>query len=38
MTVWDVKIKAIDDEDYKVDFLLKKPFKHSELAKHINDL
>ncbi len=38
MTGWDEKLKSIDDEEFKVDFILKKPFKHAELAKHINEL
>ncbi len=38
MTGWDETLKPVDDEDYKVDFILKKPFKHSELVKHINEL
>jgi len=38
MTGWGDKLKPIDDEDYKVDFILRKPFKHAELAKHINEL
>ena len=29
MTGWDEELKPIDDEDFKVDFILKKPFKHS---------
>ena len=28
----------VSNKDIKVDFYLKKPFKHSELAKHINEL
>ena len=38
MTGWDEKLKPIDDQDFQVDFILKKPFKHSELAGHINKL
>jgi len=38
MTGWNEKLKPIDDEEFKVDFILKKPFKHSELTKHINEL
>ena len=37
MTGWNEKLKPIG-EDFKVDFILKKPFKHAELAKHINEL
>ncbi len=35
---WDDNIKAIDDEGFKVDFILKKPFKHAELTQRINCL
>jgi len=38
MTGWEEKLKPVDDEEFKVDFVIKKPFKHSELAKHINEL
>jgi len=38
MTGWDEKLKPIDDEEFKVDFILKKPFKHVELSNHINRL
>ena len=38
ITGWDEKLMPIDDQDCKADFILKKPFKHSELAKHINEL
>ena len=38
MTGWNEKLKPMGGEDYKVDFILKKPFKHAELAKHINEL
>ena len=37
MTGWNEKLKPMG-EDCKVDFILKKPFKHAELAKHINEL
>jgi PAS domain S-box-containing protein len=37
MTGWNEKLKPIG-EDCKVDFILKKPFKYAELAKHINEL
>ena len=36
-TGWKADHKLFDKEDMKVDFFLKKPFKLSELAKHIND-
>ena len=38
ITGWDDKLKPIDDEDIKVDFILKKPFKQEELENHINNL
>jgi len=38
MTGWDEKLKPVDHENYKVGFIIKKPFKHQELAKQINDL
>ena len=38
MTGWNEKLKPIDDEVYKVDFIIKKPFKHAELAMRINSL
>jgi hypothetical protein len=28
----------MDDEEFKVDFIIKKPFDLSELSKHINDV
>ena len=37
MTGW-ADLKPIDEEGTKVDFILKKPFKHAELAKHIDEL
>jgi PAS domain S-box-containing protein len=37
MTGW-ADLKSIDEEGAKVDFILKKPFKHAELAKHIDEL
>jgi len=36
MTGWDEDGMPIDDENFKVDFILKKPFKHKELTKNIN--
>jgi CheY-like chemotaxis protein len=38
MTGWGEKLKPIDDEDFKVDFIIKKPFDFSELSKQINEL
>ncbi len=32
------KLKPIDNEDLKVDFIIKKPFDLSELTKRINDV
>ncbi|MDV5121244.1 MAG: hypothetical protein R2549_04145 [Candidatus Scalindua sp.] len=29
---------ALEDEGLKVDFIIKKPFDHSMLSRHINDL
>ncbi|MBT6228255.1 MAG: PAS domain S-box protein, partial [Candidatus Scalindua sp.] len=29
VTGWDEKLKPVDDEEFKVDFILKKPFKHA---------
>ncbi|MBT6228412.1 MAG: response regulator [Candidatus Scalindua sp.] len=37
MTGW-AELKSIDEEGYKIDFILEKPFKHAELAKHIDEL
>ncbi|MGR3303142.1 MAG: PAS domain S-box protein [Candidatus Scalindua sp.] len=37
ITGWDEKLKPIDDEGLKVDFIIKKPFDLSELSRHIND-
>ncbi len=31
------EIKPEEDEDFKVDFILNKPFKNKELARHINE-
>ena len=36
VTGWGGKLKPLDDEDFKVDFIIKKPFDFSELTKHIN--
>ena len=34
----DVKPKPTDDEDFKVEFVIKKPFDFSELTRNINDI
>ena len=38
VTGWGEKLKGLEDNALKVDFVLIKPFKHSELTKQINDL
>jgi CheY-like chemotaxis protein len=38
MTGWNEKLKPIDDEEFKVDFIIRKPLVFSELTKHINEL
>ncbi|MCP4253279.1 MAG: response regulator [Candidatus Scalindua sp.] len=38
MTGWADNLKPADDVEFKVDFILRKPFKRQELAKHINEL
>ena len=38
MTGWAEQLDSLGDEDFKVDFKLKKPFKHAELAKQIHNL
>ncbi|MGR3303462.1 MAG: response regulator [Candidatus Scalindua sp.] len=38
MTGWGEKLKSIDEEGLKVDFIIKKPFDFSVLTGHINDL
>jgi CheY-like chemotaxis protein len=38
MTGWNEELKLVADEDFKVDFILRKPFKLPELVKHINEL
>lgn len=35
---WNKKLSSVTGKEFKVDFYLKKPFKHSELTRHINDL
>jgi len=36
ITGWRETLELFDEEETKVDFIIKKPFKHSVLAKHIN--
>ncbi len=38
ITGWRGKLKSIDTEGTKVDFILKKPFELSEIVKCINDV
>jgi two-component system, cell cycle sensor histidine kinase and response regulator CckA len=38
VTGWGGKLKPMDDEEFKVDLIIKKPFDLSELRKHINDM
>ncbi len=38
ITGWDEKIESKEKEELKVDFIIKKPFVLSELAKQINEL
>ncbi len=38
ITGWGEKLKPLDNEDLKVDFIIKKPFDFSELTKQINEL
>jgi len=37
MTGWNEKLKPIDDEVFKIDFIIKKPFDFSTITRHIND-
>jgi signal transduction histidine kinase/ActR/RegA family two-component response regulator len=37
ITGWGEKLEQFDEVDTKVDFILKKPFKNTDLTKHIND-
>ncbi len=37
ITGLEEKLKSIDNEDFEVDFIIKKPFDLSELARNIND-
>lgn len=38
ITGWGEKLKSIQEEAYKVDFILKKPFDFSELTRRINSV
>ncbi len=38
LTGGDEKLKSLEEEGFKVDFILKKPFNLSELTRHINNL
>ena len=38
ITDWRDKLEQFDGADTKVDFVLKKPFKHTELIKHLDRL
>jgi DNA-binding response OmpR family regulator len=38
ITGWGEKLKPIDDEEFKVDFVIRKPFHLLALTKHINDV
>ncbi len=38
ITGWSEKLKPIEDETFKVDFILKKPFDFSEITRHINNV
>ncbi|MCP4251802.1 MAG: response regulator [Candidatus Scalindua sp.] len=38
ITGWEEALKPVDDGDYKIDFTLKKPFKHSVLNMKIKEL
>ena len=38
ITGWEGKLMPLDDEELKVDFIIKKPFNLSELTSHINSL
>ena len=38
ITGWGEKLNPIDDEDFKVDFIIKKPFDFSELTENINNV
>jgi len=38
ITGWGGKLKPLDDEEFKADFIIKKTFRLSELTKDINNL
>jgi hypothetical protein len=38
ITGWGEKLKPINDDGLKVDFIINKPFDFSELTGHINDV
>jgi len=38
MTGWNEKIKEKEENEPKINFIIKKPFEFSDLVKHINDL
>jgi PAS domain S-box-containing protein len=38
ITGWDGTLKPMNDKEFKVDFIIRKPFELSELTKHINDV
>ncbi|MCP4975120.1 MAG: response regulator, partial [Maribacter sp.] len=38
ITGWGERVKRVEEEGMKVDFILKKPFDLSSLTKHINDV
>jgi PAS domain S-box-containing protein len=38
ITGWAEKLKPMEDEAFKVDFIIKKPFEFSEITRHINNL
>ncbi|MGR3174344.1 MAG: hybrid sensor histidine kinase/response regulator, partial [Candidatus Scalindua sp.] len=37
ITGWGEKLKSLEEEGMKIDFIVKKPFDFSEIKKHIND-
>ncbi len=38
ITGWGEELKPMSDDNYKVDFIINKPFSFEELTKHINDV
>jgi PAS domain S-box-containing protein len=38
ITGWDGKFKPMNDKEFKVDFIIRKPFELSVLTKHMNDV